>query len=82
MKHKIIKAIDELKDNAKARYRLLIEKREFDIEPLRELYFEAYNVEEPFKIVNDVLNWKRNIYQGIEALQEFKQKEDRKLAIK
>jgi hypothetical protein len=39
-------------------------------------------VEEPYKIVNDVLNWKKNIYQGIEALQEFKQKEDRKLAIK
>ncbi len=31
LKAKVSKAIDELKENAKARYRLLIEKREYDI---------------------------------------------------
>lgn len=35
LKAKVNQAIDELKENAKARYRLLIEKREYDIEPLR-----------------------------------------------
>lgn len=35
LKNKVNKSIDELKENAKSRYRLLIEKREYDIEPLR-----------------------------------------------
>lgn len=32
--------------------------------------------------MEDVLNWKKNIYQAIEALEEFKQSEDRLLAVK
>jgi hypothetical protein len=34
------------------------------------------------KIVNDILAWRKNVYQGIEALQDFKKNEDRTLAIK
>lgn len=61
---------------------MLIEKREFDIEPLREIYFDSYNVEIPNIIMEDVMNWKKNVYQAIEALEEFKNNEDRLLAIK
>ena len=82
LRKKMNKSIDELKANAKSRYRLLIEKREYDIEPLRELYFDAYNVEVPQRIMEDVLSWKKNIYQAIEALEDFKQNEDRLLAVK
>jgi hypothetical protein len=32
--------------------------------------------------MNDVINWKRNVYQGIEAIEEFKSMEDRTAAIK
>lgn len=82
LKDKVFKAIDELKENAKSRYRLLIEKREYDIEPLREIYFQAYNVDSVQKIMSDIISWRKNIYQGIEALQEFKKNENRTLAIK
>jgi len=60
----------------------LIEKREYDIEPLREIYYQAYNVDHVQKIVSEIITWKKNIYQGIEAIQEFKSNEDRTLAIK
>jgi hypothetical protein len=72
LKERVFKAIDELKENAKSRYRLLIDKREYDIEPLREIYFQSYNVDHVQKIVSDIIAWRKNVYQGIEALQEFK----------
>ncbi len=34
------------------------------------------------RIMSEVISWKKNIYQGIEAIQEFKGNEDRTLAIK
>jgi hypothetical protein len=34
------------------------------------------------KIVHDILTWKKNVYQGIDAIKEFKKGEDRTLAIK
>lgn len=82
MRKKVNKAIDELKENTKSRYRLLIERRDYDIEPLRELFFESYNVEIPKIIMDDVMNWKRNVYQAIDALDEFKNNDDRLLALK
>lgn len=32
--------------------------------------------------MNEIITWKKNVYQGIEAIQEFKANEDRTLAIK
>jgi hypothetical protein len=29
---------------------------------------DAYNVDVPQKVMEDVVNWKKNIYQAIEAL--------------
>lgn len=48
---KVNKAIDEIRVNTKNRYRMLIDKRDFDIDPLKELYIAGYNVERPYKIV-------------------------------
>ena len=72
LKEKVNKSIDELKDSAKSRYRLLIEKRQYDIEPLREIYYQAYNVDQVQKIINEIITWKKNIYQGIQSIQQFK----------
>lgn len=47
---------------------MLIDKRDYDIDPLKELYIAAYNVDIPFKIVEELQTWKKNIYQAIEAL--------------
>lgn len=72
LRKKTNKAIDELKANAKSRYRLLIERREYDIEPLREIFYDSYNVEVAQKVMEEVTNWKKNIYQAIETLEDFK----------
>lgn len=54
---------------------MLIDKRDYDIDPLKELYIAAYNVETPFKIIEELHTWKKNIYQAIEALEEFRKDE-------
>lgn len=64
-----------MKKNTKDRYRMLIDKRDYDIDPLKELYIAAYNVETPFKIIEELHTWKKNIYQAIEALEEFRKDE-------
>lgn len=69
---KVNKAIDELRTNTKNRYRMLIDKRDFDIDPLRELYVAAYGVEVPHQIFEDLQSWRKNIYQAVEALEEFR----------
>lgn len=73
LRARVNKAIDELRINTKNRYRLLIEKRDFDIDPLRELYVAAYGVDVPYKIFEDLQAWRKNIYQAVEALEEFRQ---------
>jgi|JI61114C2RNA_FD_contig_31_3312665_length_831_multi_2_in_0_out_0_2 hypothetical protein len=47
---------------------MLIEKRDYDIDPLRELYVAAYGVEVPYKIFEELQTWRKNIYQAVEAL--------------
>ena len=45
------------------------------------MFLDSYNVEVPRKIMQDVLSWRKNIYQAVEALDEFKQKESRQAAL-
>ena len=60
--------IEEFRREAKEQYPKMLESRDYDVIALKELFVEAYGVDHPNEVMDQVLSWRVNMYQALEEL--------------